>query len=1592
MKFRLLASFWLIAGLCPATASFAQTVRECGAAKSAVCTTGGGEWFWIESRLLRPVGVAGAPSRFASHPLATPALTADSWNTSAGNWNVAGNWTAGIPTSSDAVTIGTSGGDVTVNISGASAGTLSILSENELNVASGNSLNVSGTTSNAGYMFVGYGGAGTLSSGGSLTNTGAIYVGNTSNTAAAALTITGSLTNTGASLNVTGGSSSAGTALVNISGAAPSTLYGTYNIQSYAGSAAVEFGSGSITAIGSSSTAGSLTLAGPKAYLGVGAANNDNALASLTTIGYYGSMYMESGASLTTTTALTNDGGYLGLDNSGSGGSSLTIGSALTNTDGALLQIGNGGMSSASTLKVLGTINNSGGDIEIGGGGSAGANALLNVTGAAPSTLYGTFSLTGSTGSAAVEFGSGSITAIGSSSTVGSVSLNGSNAYMEIGATNNESALTSLNTIGYDSGLFLYNGASLTTTTALTNDGGYLEVDTGGSGGSTLTISGALTNPDTGDVYVGSSGMTAAATLKVLGTLNNSGGTIDVTGGGASGANALVNVTGAAPSTLYGNFDLAGNTGSAAVEFGSGSITAIGSSSVVGSVSLTGPNAYMEIGATNNESALASLNTIGYDGALFLYDGAALTTTGALTNDGGYLEVDLGGSGGSSVTIGGALTNTDAGDVYVGSSGMTAAATLKVLGTLNNSGGTIDVTGGGASGANALVNVTGAAPSTLEGTYDLVGNQGSASVEFGSGSITTIGDGSTNSGEVELSGPNAYMEIGATNSESALTGLKTVSSNGSLYLYNGVSLTTTKALTNDGTLAVDYGGNGGSTFSSNGSLTNNGTIYLGNGNTSATTTMKTSAAVTNSANGSVILYGDGSAGVNSVWELTGPTLSNSGTIELEGDTGKAILEIGANVTTSGKGSIQLSNTTTNLITGTSSSFTLTNGSTIEGSGTISNMGIVNTGTISANQSTPLLILPSSLGLNNQGTLSVSAGDTMQIGTSAGGALTNLSGTTLTGGTYTVGGTMQFGSSTASIVTLGANVSLTGAGAQFINFGGSSLLTNLATITSAGSLTLGTSWGDFTTTGNFTNDGTLSVGTGDKFIVDLSDQLTNFSGTTLTGGTYKINGTLEFAGANIVTNDASITLTGAGSKIDGKAGANGLANFAVNNGSFSLGKGRSFTTAGNFTNNGYLSVAAGDTFDVNGDLTNFSGTTLNSGNYSVSGALEFDNANIVTNAATITLGSTTAKIENQSAANAMLGFTTNTSSGSFTLSGNASLSTTGGSFTNAGTVTVNSGSTFTIGGSSYNYTQTAGTTTVNGTLAGAETGDLDLTGGNLYGTGTLDYGVSDSATITPGDSSSSTGKLQVDGTYAQNSSGSLDVTIGGTTAGTKYDQLNVSGTASLTGTLNITLASGYTPTVGTTFDILNASSISGSFSTVNGVAINSSEHFTVTEISDDEIELTVVSGAAPSQSVSLTPAFHPGLGRRHYGLAVTTPTLAQVPAAVTPTPVFRMPVRPVGSVLAGARSFHAMDDFGTPVAAASVGGSGDAGLPMLPGISPVSALAYNGMASMNHSYFECGVSLNALRHVGGKRLLRALWAAPDSPEALSIGYMTMIGAH
>jgi hypothetical protein len=154
-----------------------------------------------------------------------------------------------------------------------------------------------------------------------------------------------------------------------------------------------------------------------------------------------------------------------------------------------------------------------------------------------------------------------------------------------------------------------------------------------------------------------------------------------------------------------------------------------------------------------------------------------------------------------------------------------------------------------------------------------------------------------------------------------------------------------------------------------------------------------------------------------------------------------------------------------------------------------------------------------------------------------------------------------------------------------------------------------------------------------------------------------------------------------------------------------------------------------------------------------------------------------------------------------------------------------------------YTQNGGTTIVDGNL---KAGLINIQAGNVFGTKTLRGSVQSSGTITPGDSPTLTGLLAITGAYTQNSTGNLNISIGGLTAGTQFGQLNVTSTATLNGTLNVSLINGFVPNIGDSFDILSASSVTGTFATVNGLCIDSSESFTVTYNANDVV-LTVVSG-------------------------------------------------------------------------------------------------------------------------------------------------------
>jgi hypothetical protein len=528
--------------------------------------------------------------------------------------------------------------------------------------------------------------------------------------------------------------------------------------------------------------------------------------------------------------------------------------------------------------------------------------------------------------------------------------------------------------------------------------------------------------------------------------------------------------------------------------------------------------------------------------------------------------------------------------------------------------------------------------------------------------------------------------------------------------------------------------------------------------------------------------------------ITGPTISNKGSIQLNGGGGAfGILDLSGNVTLSGSGTLTLATAASGsgaaYIQEEAEGVTLTNKSTIQGSGIIGSSGLtlVNSGTIDAN-------------------------------------------------TLTAGGLLLNGS-------------------------GGITNTGLIEATNGGELTISS-----TSASGLTNSGTLQVSSGAVLQV-TNGPFTNFSGTTLSGGTYSVSGTLQIdelgtAGGEIVTNAANIILDGIAAKFVDADGNSALSNLALNTakGSFTLSGDADFTTAGNFNNKGTLTVGAGSIFDVDGTLSNFSGTTLKGGTFDVAGTLEFAGATIETNDAAITLTGTLAEIVNTTSGKNGLGrFAANEAAGKFTLSGGASF-TSAGSVSNAGTFTVGAGSTFTVGGRGV-FTQTAGTTTDSGTLTAS--GGVALSGGSLFAAGTIGGNLSSSGIVTPGASATKTGILTDTGTYTQGAGGSLNIGIGGALA-TKYDSLSAT-TAVLGGTLNISELGSFVPAVGSTFKILKFNSVTGTFTTVNGLTINSTEEYTVTYQPTDVL-LTVVSTDEGARLTAALQEINAAYAGRNDGMA------------------------------------------------------------------------------------------------------------------------------
>jgi hypothetical protein len=563
----------------------------------------------------------------------------------------------------------------------------------------------------------------------------------------------------------------------------------------------------------------------------------------------------------------------------------------------------------------------------------------------------------------------------------------------------------------------------------------------------------------------------------------------------------------------------------------------------------------------------------------------------------------------------------------------------------------------------------------------------------------------------------------------------------------------------------------------------------------------------------------------------------------------------------GTGKAELTTNGAATLTGTGSVTVIGQNAFLDGTGTLTNMQSISSSGGSANITVKKFVDQGKVTSNSL------AGLTFQVPggiTNTGGTITSAGNIIFKGGTLS-GGVLSTNSDSVMNFTLGFTIDggayITGKGTDYgvkVTLNGSSPPPNSGIVPAASAA--------------ITNSGTVEI--------DNADQ-TTLIGTINNTGEFFINASCFSCGNAVLAVSGNVNLTGTGTItmanspyniVTGATGSDTLINNSntiegagnIGNGQMSLTNGAKGTIYANqgypliispgsghsFNNSGTLSAASPNSIleITGGTFSNFnSGTgTLTGGKYDIAGTLQFDNANIVHNAANITLGPPPGQILNHSNGNALFNFSDNLVGGSFTLAEGENF-TTLGLFTNAGFMTVEKSSTFTVGGTSKNYNQTGGTTTVDGTLTVPAGGLVNVTGGTLEGAGTLSGSFSlgnasgATATFIVGDNIKKAAPVSISDKYTQLATGVLDLQIGGTKAGTTYSQLSVTDLVRLGGTLNISLINKFTPVIGQTFIILRGpSGITGTFAKVNGLSINSTEHFEV-NYDATTLVLDVVSG-------------------------------------------------------------------------------------------------------------------------------------------------------
>ena len=371
------------------------------------------------------------------------------------------------------------------------------------------------------------------------------------------------------------------------------------------------------------------------------------------------------------------------------------------------------------------------------------------------------------------------------------------------------------------------------------------------------------------------------------------------------------------------------------------------------------------------------------------------------------------------------------------------------------------------------------------------------------------------------------------------------------------------------------------------------------------------------------------------------------------------------------------------------------------------------------------------------------------------------------------------------------------------------------------------------------------------------------------------GLFESTGGGILQIDVAVN--NAGGTMTGGAGSSQvqfLTNSNIQGGLLSTASGAGFfgVVSGNGvfldgSTHGTLTNAAIFTIQNNADAELF-GTINNTGSFQVSAngnttALSMDGAVTLTGAGTVVMtvgGNGGTPVIRQDVGGSSLTNAGNSISGPGDLTVPTYAQTAG--FIQIPSAVSDSISSFSVSGGD---AQVDGSLSVSGGVSTSATGVIS-------GIGSIPSSVANAGISEAGDVPAA-GTLTISSahTFAQTFAGAYEVAIGGLTAGTQYSQLNVSGSASLAGALNIRFLNGFTPASGNQFTILTASSISGTFSTINSPTLTAGLAWTVT-YNSTSVVLTVSAGSPSSFTLHITVS--------GTGSGTVTDDLGQINCAVT----------------------------------------------------------------------------------------------------------------